>query len=77
MPDEDNGGNGENGLQQMLLQTVDDTILLLPAWPGNWNAQFRLHAPKGTEIDGEVVDGKLVGLTVTPPERRADVLIAP
>ena len=40
MPDEDNGGNGMNGLQQMLVQSVDRHILLLPAWPHDWNASF-------------------------------------
>jgi hypothetical protein len=29
----------------MLMQTVGRKILLLPAWPKNWNADFKLHAP--------------------------------
>ncbi len=77
MPDEDNGGNGENGLQTMLLQIIDDKMVLIPAWPANWTAQFRLHAPKQTIIEGTVKAGKITQLTVTPTERTADVLIAP
>lgn len=75
MPDEDNGGNGENGLQQMLLQTDGRKILLLPAWPANWDAEFKLNAPYRTTIQGKVVHGKLTELIVTPAARQADVII--
>jgi alpha-L-fucosidase 2 len=44
-PDEDNGGNGENGLQQMILQANGKKIFLLPAWPREWNVSFKLHVP--------------------------------
>jgi alpha-L-fucosidase 2 len=74
LPDEDNGGNGENGLQQMLLQTVGEKILLLPAWPADWDADFKLHAPQNTIIEGSVRKGHLTGLTVTPAIRRKDIV---
>lgn len=74
-PDEDNGGNGENGLQQMLLQVDGQVIRLLPAWPADWNADFRLHAPGGTTVEGRVEDGKLKHLVVTPASRRTDVVV--
>ncbi|HVU56619.1 MAG TPA: alpha/beta hydrolase, partial [Puia sp.] len=74
-PDEDNGGNGENGLQQMLLQTDGRKILLLPAWPQDWNADFKLNAPYRTTIQGKVVNGQLTELIVTPASRMADVTI--
>lgn len=73
-PDEDNGGNGENGLQQMLMQTDGKKIMLLPAWPVGWDADFKLNAPFRTTVQGSVVDGKLVNLVVTPPERKADIV---
>jgi alpha-L-fucosidase 2 len=72
-PDEDNGGNGENGLQQMLLQTEGRKILLLPAWPPDWDADFKLHAPYRTVVEGKVRHGRLTELVVTPAARRADV----
>lgn len=72
-PDEDNGGNGENGLQQMLMQSVGKKILLFPAWPRNWDVDFKLNAPFQTAVQGSFVGGKLVDLVVTPPERKADV----
>jgi len=74
MPDEDNGGNGENGLQQMLLQTDGRKLLLLPAWPAGWDADFKLHAPYLTVIEGKVRNGRLTELVVTPAGRRVDVV---
>lgn len=72
-PDQDNGGNGENGLQQMLMQADGKKIRLLPAWPKDWDADFKLNAPYRTTVQGKVVKGKLVQLTVIPADRRADV----
>ncbi|HXB32774.1 MAG TPA: DUF5703 domain-containing protein [Puia sp.] len=74
LPDEDNGGNGENGLQQMLLQADGKKLLLLPAWPAGWDADFKLHAPYSTIVKGQVRNGHLVRLTVTPAARRSDVI---
>ncbi len=75
-PDEDIGGNGEQTLQLMLMQTEGPRILLLPAWPKDWNCTFKLHAPLRTTVSGTVADGKVTSLTVDPPERRKDVIIA-
>jgi hypothetical protein len=72
-PDEDNGGNGENGLQLMLMQCEGKTIRLLPAWPKTWNADFKLRAPDQTTVEGRVEQGKLVKWTVTPESRKGDV----
>ena len=73
-PDQDNGGNGENGLQQMVVQSVGQKILVLPAWPKGWNAEFKMHAAYRTTVQGTVRDGKLVDLVVTPESRRKDVI---
>jgi alpha-L-fucosidase 2 len=74
MPDEDNGGNGENGLQQMLMQADGRKIMLLPAWPAGWNADFKLNAPYKTTVEGKVINGRLTNLKVTPASRMADVV---
>jgi len=74
MPDEDNGGNGENGLQQMMMQAEGKKILLLPAWPAGWNADFKLNAPYKTTVEGKVINGKLTNLKVIPANRMADVV---
>jgi len=73
-PDEDNGGNGENGLQQMLMQVDGKKIMLLPAWPADWNADFKLNAPYNTTVQGKVVNGKLLNLKVIPAARTKDVI---
>jgi hypothetical protein len=59
----------------MLLQTDGSKILLFPAWPKDWDVQFKLHAPANTAIEGSLRAGKLEQLTVTPVERRQDMTI--
>jgi alpha-L-fucosidase 2 len=74
-PDEDNGGNGENGLQEMLMQIDGKKIMLLPAWPKDWgNTEFKLNAPYNTTVQGRIVNGKLTNLVVTPASRKTDVI---
>jgi hypothetical protein len=74
----DHGGSAMVGLQDMLLQTDGKRILLLPAWPPDWDVDFKLHAPEHTTVEGKVRGGKLVNLLVTPVLRRADVeVLAP
>jgi hypothetical protein len=75
LPDQDHGSNIMLTLQSMLIRPVGQKIYLLPAWPGAWNARFKLHAPAKTAIEGEIRDGQLIALRVTPPARRADVVL--
>lgn len=74
-PDEDIGGNGEQTLQLMLMQTEGKKILLLPAWPKDWNCTFKLHAPYQTTVSGRVEGGKVLDLNVEPESRKQDVMI--
>jgi hypothetical protein len=76
VPDEDNGGNGVNAVQLMLMQSEGSRITLLPAWPAKWDAEFKLHAPRQTAVQGTVRQGKVVEFKVTPESRRKDVVIA-
>ena len=73
-PDFDNGGVGQIILQSMLMQVRGDVVLLFPAWPKEWNVDFRLHAPKNTVIQGRYRNGKLEQFQVTPPERAKNVI---
>jgi hypothetical protein len=75
VPDGDQGGTGMIGLQEMLIQTVGDEIRLLPAWPKEWDVDFKLHAPRKTTVSGKVRGGKVVDLVVTPESRTKDVRI--
>jgi hypothetical protein len=75
IPDFNHGGSGSIALQEMLLQTPGQQIHLLPAWPAEWDVDFKLHAPQQTILEGRVENGRLVSLRVTPPSRQADVTV--
>ncbi len=77
VPDQDHGGVLMKAFQSMLLQTdqYSDKIYLLPAWPKEWNIDFKLHAPKNTVITGKVVKGELQLLEVNPVSRKNDIVI--
>jgi hypothetical protein len=75
-PDQDHGGVLMKTFQSMLLQTDGQHIFLLPAWPKDWNVEFKLHAPQQTTVEGVFQDGKLASLHVTPGSRKRDVSIA-
>lgn len=75
VPDHNWGGSGMIGLQEMLMQTIGDQIVLFPAWPKDWDVDFKLHAPDKTTIEGVWKDGKLIKLTVSPEQRRKHVVL--
>jgi hypothetical protein len=77
LPDQCHGGNLMATTHLMLLQHRDDKILLLPAWPPDWDVSFKLHAPKQTTVEATVRGGKVVSLKVEPEARRKDVVLAP
>ncbi len=74
-PDQDHGGILMKAFQAMLMQTDGDKIFLMPAWPRDWDVDFRLHAPRQTVIEGKIRDGKLADLKVTPDQRKKDVIL--
>jgi hypothetical protein len=74
-PDQDHGGILVKAFQAMLMQTDGRRIFLLPAWPKDWDVDFRLHAPYRTVVEGTVRGGKLIKLDVTPRSREGDVTI--
>ena len=77
LPDQNHGGNLMEMAQLMLLQVDGRKIWLLPAWPKDWDVDFRLHAPGNTIVEGAVTGGKLTRLKVTPDSRFFDVEICP
>ena len=74
-PDHNWGGAAMIGLQEMLMQTDGRKIYLLPAWPKDWNATFKLHAPYQTTIEARVKNGVIEDLKVTPVSRLSDVIV--
>ncbi len=77
IPDLDNGGSGMITLQLMLMQCNGKQILLLPAWPRDWTADFKLNAPYKTTVEGHVANGRMTRLKVTPSSRARNVVIVP
>ncbi len=75
IPDMDNGGAGMMTLQLMLMQCDGKRIQLLPAWPDDWTADFKLRAPYETTVEGHVEHGKVSGLKVAPARRAKDVVV--
>jgi len=73
IPDQDHGSVAMTGLQKMLLQTDGNRLLLLPAWPKDWDVDFKLHAPNQTTVECELRNGKIKKLVVIPKSRRKDV----
>jgi len=74
-PDFDHFGAGSVALQRMLVQEAADKILLLPAWPADWDADFKLHLARRTVIRGTVKDGKLTTWDIEPSSRKNDVVV--
>ncbi|MEX2567878.1 MAG: DUF5703 domain-containing protein [Cyclobacteriaceae bacterium] len=74
VPDHNWGGSGMIGLQEMLMQTIGDQILLFPAWPKDWDVDFKLHAPGNTVIECSLKDGEITRLDVSPDSRGKDIL---
>lgn len=76
MPDFNHGGTAMLGLQEMLMQTIDqDKIYLFPTWPKEWDVEFKLHAPQQTTVEVKLKDGNIEKLEVTPKSRAKDIVI--
>jgi hypothetical protein len=74
-PDQCHGGVIIKTLQAMVMQTEGDSIFLLPAWPSDWDVDFRLHAPGSTVVDAEFKNGKVNIIAVNPPEKEKKIQI--
>jgi autotransporter-associated beta strand protein len=74
IPDQCHGGSTTIGLQHMVVQSHGDKIYLFPAWPEEWDLNFKVHAAQNTVLEGVYQNGILQSLTVTPPSRAADVV---
>jgi hypothetical protein len=73
VPDQDHGGVLLKAVQAMLMQTDGRKIFLLPAWPKDWDADFKLYAPYNTVVSGRVEKGRLTRLSIDPPSRKKDI----
>jgi len=46
----------------------------MPAWPKNWDVDFKLYAPTGTTVAGTYRGGKMEQLVTSPSKRGADIV---
>ena len=77
LPDHNWGGAGMTGVQEMLLAPepgANGKLHLFPAWPADWDVDFKLHAPGATLVEASLKGGKLVSLRVTPASREKDIV---
>jgi len=63
------------GLSKILFQTIGDKIYLFPAWPKEWDVDFKLYASNNTIVSGELINGFVQDLIVFPKEISQDVKI--
>ena len=79
-PDHNWGGSGMIGMQEMVVQTHAlpgdrGKIRLLPAWPKEWDVDFKLHASYKITVECKARSGKITSLKVTPHLRQKDVIL--
>lgn len=74
-PDVQHSSVAATALQRMILQDVGEKIVIMPAWPKDWNCDFKLFAKKNTIVEGKIVNGKLTELSTSPKSREKDVFI--
>jgi hypothetical protein len=56
----------------MAVAVLQGSVVLIPAWPCDWDVQFKLAAPHNTVVTGSIVKGKLA-YTIDPPSRASFV----
>ena len=74
-PDHNVGGSGMIGLQEMVLQTHDGKLHILPGCPKNWNIEYKLHAPGNKIVEVNYKNGKIEKLKITPKPKEKDVIV--
>ena len=52
VPDQDHGNITMRALQAMLVQSEKDQIYLLPAWPKEWDVQFKINVTGNEQLSG-------------------------
>jgi hypothetical protein len=74
VPDQCHGSVAMTALQRMLMQYEGDDIYLFPAWPKDWDVDFKLHSPHNTVVEGKLVNSKLIQFQISPEKRSPDLI---
>lgn len=73
LPDQDHGTVTSRALQNMLIQTDNERVFLLPAWPDEWRVKFKLHLPDNGLIEGSY--NAINGVNITNQQLKSATLI--
>ncbi|WP_157378347.1 DUF5703 domain-containing protein [Arenibacter latericius] len=76
-PDQDHGAVAMIALQRMLLQYDDNEVYLLPAWPKDWDVDFKLHVPNKTVISISVKNGEIIQSNMESGRNSPKMIISP
>ena len=57
-PDQDHGGNLLLTVQEMILQSYDNSVYVLPAFPKDWDVSFKLYTFGNNPVSGVYRQGK-------------------
>jgi hypothetical protein len=74
-PDQEHAAQAMTALQRMAIQPDAGKILLFPAWPAGWGADFRFAAPLNTMVECTIKGGVIQRISVTPASRYADIVV--
>ena len=75
VPDQDHGSVSSRALQNMLVQTNGDEVLLFPAWPKEWDVQFKVNIPGKATIEGVYTQKAGVRITKKPYDIQLKTMI--
>jgi hypothetical protein len=71
----DNNGKMHLGPPQSL-EKWQVALNPLPAWPKNWDVEFKLYAPRNTVVECRYKNGTIEHLKVMPESRQKDVILS-
>jgi alpha-L-fucosidase 2 len=74
-PDQEGGNVVLSTLSYMLWNWKGSKIYLCPAWPKDWDCDFKFHGPLNTVVQGHVTCGKVAIDKVIPESHRGNIVV--
>ncbi len=50
-------------------------LRILLAWPDDWEAKYKMHAPRNITMEISAKNGEIESLSVLPENRKSDVVL--